>query len=167
MLADFSKLWGEILILSHHLQENEEMRKKMENLEKALLSKQAPKKSETGSIRSKVPLQTKPHASKKMDADSDQQSEPSDGEGEELSEAAKNQRLRRICERKGSGKLNAPEEIHNLWKKGGHSREELRQMLEDADWDKDWFYLLLLCIDRNFNWKTSGQTFLTTAYVIL
>ena len=120
------------------------MRKKMEQLENALLSKKQPKKSEHPSTRSKAPLTTSKSCASLMDAESDQQSEPSDGEGEELSEAAKNQRLRRICERKGSGKINVPEEIHNLWKKGGHSRDELRQMLEDADWDKDGFYLLLV-----------------------
>lgn len=114
------------------------MRKKMERLEQALLSKDAPKKSKTDPIRSKVPAQTKSHASKMDDADSDQQSEPSDAGGQELSEAAKNQRLRRICERKGSGKLHVPEELHNLWKKGGHSREQLRQMLQKkANWNKN------------------------------
>lgn len=56
---------------------------------------------------------------------------------EELSEAAKRQRLRRLCEKKGSGKLHVPESVHQLWLKGGHTRNELLTMLEDAGWDKE------------------------------
>ena len=62
-----------------------------------------------------------------------------DGSGSEndVSEAAKRQRLRRLCERKSSGKLNVPEHIHQMWLKGGHNRDELLELLEESDWQKD------------------------------
>lgn len=59
---------------------------------------------------------------------------------ENLSGAAKRARLRRVCERKSSGKLLVPESVHNLWKQGGHTRDELCEMLEDAGWNKDCIY---------------------------
>ena len=63
------------------------------------------------------------------------------GEGE-LSESAKNQRLRRICEVKpGSGVCRVPDEIHQRWKKGGTERLKLRDELESAGWDKERFYV--------------------------
>ena len=46
-------------------------------------------------------------------------------------------RLRRLCERKPSGKLNVPLSIHEQWVQGGKSRDELRAMLEQNDFDKD------------------------------
>ena len=55
----------------------------------------------------------------------------------ELSLAAKEARLRRLCEQKPSGKIKVPMEIHTAWKQGGVSREQLLQMLESSDWDKD------------------------------
>lgn len=46
-------------------------------------------------------------------------------------------RLRRLCERKPSGRLNVPESVHNAWAAGGTSRDELRMLLEQYDFDKD------------------------------
>ena len=69
-----------------------------------------------------------------------------EGEGE-LSESAKNQRLRRICEVKpGTGVCRVPDEIHARWKKGGTERLKLRDELEAAGWDKEWFYFNVGCI---------------------
>lgn len=45
-------------------------------------------------------------------------------------------RLRRLCERKPSGKINVPMAIHDQWKLGGQSRDELRVLLEKYDFDK-------------------------------
>ena len=54
------------------------------------------------------------------------------------SEAAKMARLRRLCEKKPSGKLNVPEEIHQRWLKGTlKDREALIEELEGANWSKD------------------------------
>ena len=47
-------------------------------------------------------------------------------------------RLRRLCERKGSGKLKVPQAIHDQWIAGGKQRDELRMLLEQYDFDKDW-----------------------------
>ena len=46
-------------------------------------------------------------------------------------------RLRRLCERKPSGRLNVPEAVHNAWAAGGTSRDELRVLLEQWEFDKD------------------------------
>ena len=51
---------------------------------------------------------------------------------------AKKHRLRRLCERKPSGKLNVPEAIHLAWKRGGTEADDLLKLLEASDWDKDW-----------------------------
>ena len=47
--------------------------------------------------------------------------------------------LRRLCERKGSGKLNVPISVHEMWAKGGTTRDELRMLLEQVELDKEWF----------------------------
>lgn len=70
------------------------------------------------------------------DADSANDSS-GDGGGGGLSEAAKRQRLRRLCERKGKGKLNVPVHIHEMWAAGGHSRDQLCELLEQSGYDKD------------------------------
>lgn len=46
-------------------------------------------------------------------------------------------RLRRLCERKPSQRMNVPEQIHQAWSAGGTSRDELRKVLQDVDFDKD------------------------------
>ena len=46
-------------------------------------------------------------------------------------------RLRRLCERKPSGKLQVPEAIHAQWAAGGKQRDELRALLEQFDFDRE------------------------------
>ncbi len=62
-------------------------------------------------------------------------SESEDLEG--LSQAAKLQRLRRLCEMKPSGTCRVPEAIHKRWAAKGHSRQELLDALEEANFDED------------------------------
>ena len=69
----------------------------------------------------------------------EQEEEKESEEDEEPSEAAKNNRLRRLCERKPSGRCHVPDEIHEAWKKGGMERQRLRDQLEECDWQKDWY----------------------------
>jgi hypothetical protein len=45
--------------------------------------------------------------------------------------------LRRLCERKPSGKLNVPLSVHQMWSKGGTDRDELRLMFEQYELNKD------------------------------
>ena len=52
------------------------------------------------------------------------------------SEGAKLGRLRRLCERKPSGRLQVPVHIHEQWKQGGHPRQQLLEMLEHAGFEK-------------------------------
>ena len=57
---------------------------------------------------------------------------------EGLSQEAKMAKLRRVCEKKPSGKCKVPEEVHLKWKNNnGDDRKELLQLLESSDWDKD------------------------------
>ena len=67
----------------------------------------------------------------------DDETENDASEEEEVSEAAKRQRLRRLCERKGRGNLKVPEQIHKMWLEGGHSRDQLLEIFEDSGFDKD------------------------------
>ncbi|CAL1149214.1 unnamed protein product [Cladocopium goreaui] len=55
----------------------------------------------------------------------------------EPTEAAKNNRLRRLCEKKPSGRMQVPQEIHDIWAKGGPERLALRDQLEGCGWQKD------------------------------
>lgn len=45
-------------------------------------------------------------------------------------------RLRRLCDKKPSGKCSVPQNIHDQWKLGGKARDELRMLLEKYDFDK-------------------------------
>ena len=67
--------------------------------------------------------------------ESDEAAEVSDSE--ELTAGAKLGRLRRLCERKPSGKLNVPEEVHNRWAQKGRARDDLLEELEACNWDPD------------------------------
>ena len=77
--------------------------------------------------------QEEDEAEEQEDEEGEQESEEEEG----LSEGAKLGRLRRLCERKPSGKLRVPEAIHTMWKSGGHSRQKLLKMLEDAGYEED------------------------------
>lgn len=74
-----------------------------------------------------------------------------------LTEAAKNNRLRRLCEKKPSGRCHVPEEIQARWSKGGSERLALRDELEQCGWDKD--YLKGICMHR----YTSSQHLIVNA----
>ena len=85
--------------------------------------------------------------------------ESGDDEVEGLTEGAKNNRLRRICERKPSGKCAVPDTIHEQWKAGGHKCQALMDILAESKWDKDPFdnqmqippYLLKYTATRAFD----------------
>lgn len=48
-------------------------------------------------------------------------------------------RLRRVCERKPSGRCHVPESVHLNWVQGDLStRKQMLETLEAASWDKDW-----------------------------
>ncbi|CAJ1409721.1 unnamed protein product [Effrenium voratum] len=84
---------------------------------------------------------TKPSASKSKTTSPATPPPQSDSDSEEegLTEAAKQQRLRRLCERKPSGRLNVPVEVHEAWKCGGPPRDDLMKLLEDANFKKAQF----------------------------
>ena len=79
---------------------------------------------------------TKPRASSKV---APPDAAESDDEGE-LTQGAKLGRLRRLCERKPSGKLNVPLEVHQKWLEKGRARDELLEQFEESEWnpDRDW-----------------------------
>ncbi|CAK8993376.1 Uncharacterized protein SCF082_LOCUS3479 [Durusdinium trenchii] len=63
-------------------------------------------------------------------------------ESEDLSHAAKMAKLRRMCERKPSGKIKVPDDVHKRWVANeGDDREKMLELLEDSNWDKDWPYI--------------------------
>ena len=55
----------------------------------------------------------------------------------QVTDAAAQGRLRRICERKPSQKLNCPEWLHEQWKIPSN-RPEMIKKLEECNWQKDW-----------------------------
>ena len=86
------------------------------------------------------------HGDKEDEEDEDEENEDEEGDEQEepettLTEAAKNNRLRRVCERKPSGKIRISQEIHDQWAKGGSERLALRDHLENCGWDKDWLFV--------------------------
>lgn len=109
--------------------------------QKAKTSKKKAAEAETPTPRhaAPTPASSKPSSSTKVQkaaaaADPGQESGSDD---DQPSQAAKLNRLRRLCERKPSGKLNVPEEIHQQWLAKGHSRDQLLEALEAADWNTD------------------------------
>ena len=75
----------------------------------------------------------KPHVSPKP-SDVTESSEPN----AEPSEEARMARLRRLCEKKPSGRCHVPEAVHLRWKNGSRGdREELLEELEKSGWSKD------------------------------
>lgn len=147
------------------LQDNDELRDKMAKMQDALAALNLSKKGKGPEETTKTtvrpsPSLTKPHKktpnpkskaasktskSKSADDDDDEDSAPDDASGDDddddefLSEAAKKQRLRRVCQRSSLGKLKVPENIHEMWLKGGHTRDELCKILEESGWDQDPF----------------------------
>lgn len=83
----------------------------------------------TGSSRVKVDLK------KRLDPDEVARTQ---GKDPPATEAAKLARLRRLCEKKPSGKCNVPEKLHKRWLHGTlKEREALVEELEAAHWSKD------------------------------
>ena len=64
-------------------------------------------------------------------------SQDHDDEDDNPSDLARYHRLRRLCERKKSGKLLVPEEVHQDYRAGGAKRDALMAELESCDWKKD------------------------------
>ena len=63
------------------------------------------------------------------------------------SEEARDARLRRVCERKPTGRCHVPAEIHEMWASGGQAvRKELLQMLEESGWNKDFLNQHFSCM---------------------
>ena len=120
-----------------YLQDNAKLRDEMKAMQDALKLgvSQGSGNKPNPKVKAKSKVAPKHRASKGTTED--------DGD-EGMSEAAKKQRLRRLCERKGQGKLKVPEKIHEMWRQGGHTRDELCAMLEEANYDKDCINLNLL-----------------------
>ena len=148
-------------MLKFNWQETAALRKQVQKLQAAL---EASKKRSKPNPKTMVTSDTKTPSSRKRpapisplppphfsDAEEDDDEEeaanasdpcPSDSDGrdaspEEISSPAKNNRLRRLCERKPSGRCKVPDWVHEQWVKGGPERLALREQLEAVDWDKD------------------------------
>ena len=53
-------------------------------------------------------------------------------------------RLRRLCGKKPSGKIQVPEDVHQAWKAGGVQRENIMEIFVNSGCDK------VTCVARNF-----------------
>ena len=65
---------------------------------------------------------------------------------EELTEGARQNRLRRLCERKPSGKLLVPQSVHDQYIQGGPGREALMELLSEANYNKEPHLASLPCL---------------------
>lgn len=73
-------------------------------------------------------------------------------------EAAKMQRLRRLCEKKPSGRCNVPEAIHVRWKNSTlKDKEAMIEELEAANWSKVGKSHHVLCSRRSFSSHASRR----------
>lgn len=117
----------------------------MEEMDKLRAAANKDKKTSTQTPPPKVPAPSpeharppNPQAKAKASAGSATEGAADVGEGPST-EAAKLQRLRRLCEIKPSGKCAVPESMHLKWKNGSKKeREALVDELEKAGWSKDW-----------------------------
>jgi hypothetical protein len=79
-----------------------------------------------------------------------------------LSLEAKMAKLRRVCEKKPSGKVKVPEEVHLKWKQNkGDDRAELLKALEDSNWDKEHVRVQFCRIDVSYECCNRIQKVLT------
>ena len=91
---------------------------------------QAPKvANKSGKTGGAPKPKSKKHVSPPPESDENNSGDEVNEEGSDEdtcpSEGAKMLRLRRLCERKPSGRLNVPLHIHEQWKQGGHPRQQL------------------------------------------
>ena len=122
--------------------ELEKLQKKLNAAEKRSTSSPASSTSTPPGRKVPAPSPATASASGKRRRQPQEAEEPEvtgkdDDDGEPTTEAAKNNRLRRICEVKPSGRCHVSDEIHQRWKKGGNDRLALRDELEACGWDKD------------------------------
>ena len=116
------------------------MKAKMDKLQARLDQQTTPSARTKVSPPDSAPKGSQP-PSKKRKA---RKAEPSSDEGEdadvepEPSQEAKLQRLRRLCEVKGSGKCHVTPEIHSQWKRGGADRDKLLEALVLSNYKKEW-----------------------------
>lgn len=152
-----SSWYSTLTFIFHYIlafQANEKMQARLAAMEKEMMDEKkkrdtnAPQSSASSpALKAKDPKPKKKSVAKPALATEASEDSGSDGEGEP-SHAAKLGRLRRLCERKPSGKLKVPKEIHDRWVAKGHLRDELLRELEKADWGEDWvsnFPVMLCC----------------------
>ena len=136
--------------LPSHLQANMKLMAELAKLKDELAKQKQPKKSSPKAtppgrrVRAPSPASESEDDAGEGDANPEHpQTDVGAGFGDESeedepsSEAAKNNRLRRLCEVKPSGRCHVPEEVHLRWKKGGAERMALPDEIENCGWDKD------------------------------
>lgn len=78
-------------------------------------------------------------------------------------------RLRRVCEKKPSGRCHVPPEIHELWKQGGDKRDELEKIFLNVGENKDYgiqkCYRCVEVMDHTYNHATNGNSNPVFGYV--
>ena len=82
---------------------------------------------------------------------------PPDGRPAPATEGAKLNRLRRLCEKKPSGRCNVPEGVHERWRSG--SREEREAMIQELEGRK--------LVQGHFTWLFLWKTMFSTKTVVV
>lgn len=138
-----------------HVQVNEDLRAQLLDLQKKFASL-TPSSSSTETPPGRKRPAPSPVSTCKTAAGANHEEETDEASPEpaagEVSEAAKNNRLRRMCEKKPSGRCHVPSEIHERWAQGGAERLKLRDELEAANWNKDWPMVVKHCMLVCFFW---------------
>mmetsp|Transcript_39505 Transcript_39505/g.85259 ORF Transcript_39505/g.85259 Transcript_39505/m.85259 type:complete len:531 (+) Transcript_39505:45-1637(+) len=78
-----------------------------------------------------------------------QTGEPDQQEPEGVTDEAARKRLERICKRRADGTLTVPESIHDAWKKGGDTRNNLLKALTEANFNKEEFVKMVKIQEEN------------------
>lgn len=114
------------------------MQEEMEKLTKATKERSASSKDNFQTPPPRIPAPSPVKEKKAVKPTPKKPVVPPKQDGIPETEGARLQRLRRLCERKPSGRINVPEAIHLRWLNGGkHEREALIDELEKSGWDKD------------------------------
>lgn len=81
--------------------------------------------------------ESKPAATKKPESKRGKEIIPPPEKPAPATEAAKLNRLRRLCEKKPSGRCNVPPEVHDRWKNHIDQRAAVIEELDRCNWSKD------------------------------
>lgn len=132
----------------HPLKANDDLKAELRDLKKYLKQPMGststpPPRHAAPSPSNTTPPKTTPPAKKGKQTDKEPKADKGAASNSKRDSSpsvpAKLHRLRRLCERKPSGRLNVPEDIHLQWLNGDLSTKmKMMETLESAAWNKDY-----------------------------